>query len=99
MVKSVCTFVEGDSTLNLKQETVQKLVDEGWKGFKQSDIDTIMDGNQDDIWFEPAWHKIVENAYFIDEDGQEWKITHKGYVFSYCESLMSDHDREVLFST
>lgn len=98
MVKSVYTFVEGDSTLNLKQEVVQKLISEGWKGFKKSDAETIMAGDKNDIWFEPAWHKIIENAYFIDEEGREWKVIHKGYVFSFCEELMSDNDKKVIFS-
>jgi hypothetical protein len=70
---------------------------EKW-GADPADIETISKGpGPENEWYWEAWNSILNKAEFIDNEGHTWRLTQDGDLFSYCEELMSDEERENFF--
>lgn len=52
----------------------------------KDDIEECSDPEND--WYWDSWQTIMENAEFIDENGNTWRLYQDGDLWAYCPELM-----------
>ena len=63
---------------------------EGWEGIESEWIEDCL--NVDNEYYWDSWNNILDNAYFITEDGHVWRLNQDGDLFAICYELISDSD-------
>ena len=53
--------------------------------------------NPDNDHYWDTWSDVLNEAYFIDKNGNRWQLYQDGDLFTYCESLMTDDEKKDLF--
>ena len=79
----------------IPQIMINRLVDNGWQGIGKTDIDELKD--PDNEWYWDAWENVENNASFTDENGNTWLLWQNGDLFAYCESLMTEEEKQNFF--
>lgn len=58
---------------------------------------TVIGGPENCEWYWESWNNILDNAEYVDESGNIWRLYQDGDLFAICEDLMSDADYENFF--
>tara|TARA_Y100000034_G_C6910629_1_gene425136 strand:+ start:26501 stop:26794 length:294 start_codon:yes stop_codon:yes gene_type:complete len=74
---------------------INRLVDKGWQGVEQIDIDELRDECNE--WYWESWNNVENDAFFIDENGYKWQLWLNGDLFAYCEELMTEEEKQNFF--
>lgn len=62
-----------------------------------SNIADVAGGPENCEWYWESWNNILDNAEYVDELGNIWRLYQDGDLFAICEDLMSDADYENFF--
>lgn len=44
-----------------------------------------------------TWDQVLNNAEFVDQNGDKWFLHHDGDLFAYCPDLMSEQEKNNFF--
>ena len=66
----------------------ERLLNAGWKGIEQKDVDCLADTENE--WYWEAWESILNNAQFIDENGETWYLHHDGDLWAVTQKDFDD---------
>lgn len=47
----------------------------------------------DNEWYWDTWDVILNNAYFVDENGNKWELWQDGDLWAICYELLTDEDK------
>jgi hypothetical protein len=53
-----------------------------WQGVDDYVKDAIAMGEDEEYW--QAWEKVLDNAFFVDEQGKTWTLYQDGDLFAIC---------------
>lgn len=62
-----------------------------------SDYDKIALQDVEHEWYWDAWQTIENNAYYIDEKGNEYTLLLNGDLWLVCYELMTDEEKTNFF--
>lgn len=51
----------------------------------------------DNDFYWDNWDVVLNNGYFIDDDGNVWHLWQDGNLWAICHELMSDEEKQNLF--
>lgn len=69
-----------------------------WSGVTQEEFRILCKG-PNNVHYWDTWNDVLNNAYYIEESsGRKFQLHHDGDLFAYCESEMTDEQKENLFS-
>ena len=54
------------------------------------DIKDLSDPNNEFYW--DAWESVLNNAYFVDEEGNKWTLYQDGDLWAICYELMTEEE-------
>lgn len=68
-----------------------------WSGVTQEEFRILCKG-PNNVHYWDVWNEVLNNAYFIEEaTGRKFQLHQDGDLFAYCESEMTDEQKENLF--
>lgn len=50
--------------------------------------------NPDNEWYFDEWHNVLDNAKYIDENGNTWFLYQDSDLFAVCDELMTEEEKE-----
>ena len=62
----------------------------------ERDADVCSDPENE--WYWDSWESILNNAFFIDKDGNKYRLWQDGDLWAYCYDLMTDTEQQNLFN-
>lgn len=66
------------------------------KGVSKQDWKDLEKG-PDYEWYWETWDRVLNNAYYEDDNGNIWRFWQDGDVWMYCEELMTEEEKINLF--
>lgn len=66
-----------------------------FKGIDQTDVEVLHDPMHPEYW--EAWHNVLQDAVYTDDEGFEWYLWQDGDLWMFCEVRMSDEEYENFF--
>lgn len=91
-IELLCDSLHG---VYIPQLMARQLYDAGWT-INPDDVTVCDAGPVDDYYWE-AWHYIIDNAEYTDEDGNIWRLYQDGDLWAYCDDLMTEEEKYNFF--
>jgi hypothetical protein len=67
-----------------------------WSGIPEETRAILLKGPEAEHYDE-AWDEAIKFGVFTDAQGKQWKLSQDGCLFAYCEELMTEQERLLLF--
>lgn len=74
----------------IPQIMVARLVDAGWKGITKEQIDDLNAGPDDCEWYWDSWDMVLNNAQYIDDEGETWFLWQDGDLWAMTAEEMEN---------
>lgn len=63
-----------------------------WRGIKPKDVETLRAG-PDEEWYWEAWDSVLNNAFWLSEDGWRFTLSQDGDLWALCYEHMSAEEK------
>jgi hypothetical protein len=68
---------------------------QAWQGIDLDDVLTCID--PDSEWYWDAWQSILDNAFWIDEDGTKYTLYQSGDLWATAYDIMTEKEKAEFF--
>jgi len=82
----------------IPQNFAEELRTDWLHNVEQEDLDILAQG-PDYEWYWETWDRVLNNAYYEDDNGNIWRFWQDGDVWMYCEELMTEEEKHNLFGS
>lgn len=96
MSKHLNLLCDSRNGVYIPQIMGSRLLEAGWTVPDADQVEVLNRGPDDEAYWE-VWERVLDNAAFTDEAGNEWSLHHDGDLWAYCDALMTDEQRTEFF--
>lgn len=97
MGKGIELIFEDSRGVFIPQNFAQEINLDKIQGIEQIDIDILLKGPEDNELYWDSWNRVLDEAYYIDENQKKWSFYQDGDLFSFCPELMTGEEKNVFF--